>query len=134
MTTSEEQNVLDAQDSHTTQKLARGKDMPCLMPYPFPFLFLNPPPPSSGQLYRKSRCFGWTHFVEGLQVSDRRRYGQVVWELVLQVSDEHPKLGAPVPYVIQPVVQNTNKCSDNMVNKHSHKKGFTAGQDVTQIH
>jgi hypothetical protein len=117
---------------YTTQTLARRKDMPCLRPYPF--LFLNPPPPSSGQLYRKSSCFRWTHFVEGLQVSDRRGYGQVVWELVLQVSDEHPKLGTPVPYVIQPGVQNTNKCSDDMVNKHTHtdtQKGHTAGQDVT---
>lgn len=43
-----------------------------------------------------------TDFVEGLQVTDGRGRGQVVWEFILQVSDQHPKLGPPVSHMVQP--------------------------------
>lgn len=43
-----------------------------------------------------------TDFVEGLQVSNGWGDLQVVWKCILQVGDEHPELGAPVPHVVQP--------------------------------
>lgn len=43
-----------------------------------------------------------TDFVEGLQVSDGWGDLQVVWKFILQVGDQHPELGAPVPHVVQP--------------------------------
>lgn len=42
------------------------------------------------------------YFVESLEVSDRRRNAQVVGELVLQVSDEHSELRAPISNMVQP--------------------------------
>lgn len=43
-----------------------------------------------------------TDFVEGLQVSDGRAGGEVVWEFILQVGDQHPKLSPPVSHMVQP--------------------------------
>lgn len=47
-----------------------------------------------------------TDFVEGLQVADGRGHGQVVWEFILQVGDQHPELGAPVSHMVQPANVN----------------------------
>lgn len=54
-------------------------------------------PPPSGQEFRDK-----AHLVKSLQVADWRRDAQVVWKLVLQVSDQHPELGPPVPDMVQP--------------------------------
>jgi hypothetical protein len=43
-----------------------------------------------------------TYLIESLEVLNWRRHHVVVRELVFQVSDEHTKLCAPVPNVINP--------------------------------
>lgn len=43
-----------------------------------------------------------TDFVEGLQVTNGRGAGSVVGELILQVGNQHPKLGPPVSHMVQP--------------------------------
>lgn len=56
-----------------------------------------------------------TDLVKRLEVTDRRRRGQIIWELVLEVSDEHPELSAPVSNVVQPETgQKTN-----LINEHN---------------
>lgn len=42
------------------------------------------------------------YFVKSLEVSDRWGNTQIIWKLVLQVSDEHSKLRAPISHVVQP--------------------------------
>lgn len=42
------------------------------------------------------------NLVECLQVPYRRRDSGIAGEHVPQVSDEHPELSTPVPYVVQP--------------------------------
>lgn len=98
-----------------------------------------------------------TDFVEGLQVADGRRHAQVVWELVLQVSDQHPELRPPVSHVVQPAegaresdrrpeAAKSRRCAKGVtasrpedviaqeLEQPTHAVAYDGGAQVTHVH
>lgn len=48
------------------------------------------------------------YFVKSLEVFDWWGSIQIIWKLVLQVSNEHSKLCSPISHMVQPEVGNKN--------------------------
>lgn len=74
---------------------------------------------------KKSEISGWksiTYLVKSLQITNGWWNLQIIWKLVLEMSNQHPKLSAPVSNVIKAKTQI--KHEEKLLSFLDHKEDF----------